>query len=175
MYLPVRYQFARPLRRIRRGIGQLSVVANTIQTVEGWFPGSVSYTNNNPGNLTCANQTGMIGCSSSGFAIFPDYSTGYQALENQISLDASRGESILQFTNKYAPASDGNDPSSYAQTIAGATGLSVNDPLSTAIAGDGSDGSGSIDLSSIGLGTIDPVTLGVVIAVSLVGLYFAFK
>jgi hypothetical protein len=119
----------------RRGLGDFSSVASVIQTVEGWFPGSTSYRNNNPGNLKYAGQAGAIGQDANGFAIFPDYQTGYQALLNQISLDASRGESIAQFTAKYAPAQDANDPASYAATIASATGLSVNDPLASADTG----------------------------------------
>ena len=119
-----------------RGMGQsnsgYSGVANIIQTIEGWFPGSVSQTNNNPGNLVYAGQPGATGASSSGFAVFPTAQAGYQALLNQINLDASRGLTIAQFAAKYAPAQDGNDPTSYAAQIAAATGLSVNDPLSAA-------------------------------------------
>ena len=119
-----------------RGMGQsnsgYSGVANIIQTIEGWFPGSVSQSNNNPGNLVYAGQSGATGASSSGFAVFPTVAAGYQALLNQINLDASRGLTIAQFAAKYAPAQDGNDPTSYADQIAAATGLSVNDPLSAA-------------------------------------------
>lgn len=127
-----------PYRR-RRGMGQANAgysgVANAIQTIEGWFPGSVSQSNNNPGNLIYAGQPGATGASSSGFAVFPTVQAGYQALLNQINLDASRGLTIAQFASKYAPAQDGNDPTSYAAQIAAATGLSVNDPLSAANAG----------------------------------------
>lgn len=114
-------------------MGDLASVAATIQQIEGWFPGSVSYRNNNPGNLTPAGQPG---CTPVGnFCSFPDYATGLQALDNQISLDASRGLTISQFTAKYAPAAAGNDPTSYAAQIAAAAGLSPSDPLSAAIAG----------------------------------------
>lgn len=116
----------------RRGFGQFTSVANEIQQLEGWFSGSVSQTNNNPGNLMYAGQPGATGQTSAGFAVFPTYQAGYQALLNQIGLDASRGLTIAQFAQKYAPAQDGNDPTSYAAQIAAATGLSVNDPLSSA-------------------------------------------
>jgi hypothetical protein len=138
------------------GLGDINTVAQTIQQVEGWTPGSVSQRNNNPGNLKCAGQPGLVGCDSSNFAIFPDYATGYQALENQISLDASRGLTIAQFTQKYAPASDANNPSSYAATIANAAGVTVNDPLSAALDLSGADAGGGVytaggpyDLSSL--------------------------
>jgi hypothetical protein len=140
-----------------RGMGQTnagySSVANIIQTIEGWFPGSPSQTNNNPGNLMYAGQYGATGVSSSGFAVFPDYSTGYQALLNQINLDASRGLTIQQFAAKYAPAAGGNNPTSYAAQIAAATGLSVSDPLSAAnsatVAGVPTAAGAGSDLASI--------------------------
>lgn len=121
-----------------------STVASTIQTIEGWFAGSVSQRNNNPGNLKYAGQPGAIGADASGFAIFTSVDAGQQALQNQIALDASRGLTIGQFASKYAPAQDGNDPASYAAQLAAATGLSVTDPLSAAAeAGAGSNSAGS--------------------------------
>jgi hypothetical protein len=124
--------FSAPRLQGGRGLGQFTSVANEIQQLEGWFTGSVSQTNNNPGNLMYAGQPGATGQTAAGFAIFPSYQAGYQALQNQIALDASRGLTISQFASKYAPAQDGNDPTSYAAQIAAATGLSVNDPLSSA-------------------------------------------
>lgn len=113
-------------------MGDFSTVASAIQTIEGWFPGSVSQSNNNPGNLKYAGQPGAIGQDASGFAVFPTVAAGTQALDNQIALDASRGLTIQQFAAKYAPAQDSNNPASYAAQIAAATGLSVSDPLSAA-------------------------------------------
>src|SRR5271154_4464845 len=96
-----------------RSLGDLQSVAATIQQIEGWAPGTRSYRNNNPGNLMYVGQAGAIGQDAQGFAIFPDYQTGLTALDNQITLDASRGQTISQFTNIYAPSSDGNNPTSY--------------------------------------------------------------
>ena len=115
--------------RRRTGLGSFDTVAQTIQTVEGWFPGSLSQRNNNPGNLRPAGQPGCTPVG--GFCQFPSYQAGYQALLDQISLDASRGETIGQFLSKYAPAQDSNDPESYAATVAAATGRSVSDLLSS--------------------------------------------
>lgn len=121
-----------------RSLGDVNVVAQAIQTIEGWFPGSLSYRENNPGNLTYAGQPGaspvqVCNPTCHTFAQFDSYSDGYQALVNQVNLDASRGETIAQFAAKYAPAADANDPASYAAQIATAAGLSVNDPLSAAV------------------------------------------
>ncbi len=132
-----------------RGLGDLSTVAATIQQIEGWFPGSVSYRNNNPGNLKYAGQPGATGVDANGFAIFPDYATGLQALDNQITLDASRGQTIAQFTSIYAPASDNNNPTSYAAQIASAAGLSPSDLLSAAIGGSSASSSPSSPSSGI--------------------------
>ena len=137
-----------------RGLGDINTVAQTIQQVEGYYPGSVSYTNNNPGNLKYAGQAGAT-LGANGFAVFSSYDAGYQALVNQINLDASRGQTIAQFTSIYAPAADNNNPTSYAQTIANAAGLSVNDPLSEAIAGGTGSSSGSASLLSSGNSSVD--------------------
>lgn len=121
-------------RAKRIGFGDFSSVASTIQTVEGWFPGSISQRNNNPGNLRPAGQPGCtpVSTASGQFCSFPSFQAGQQALDNQIALDASRGLTIAQFAAKYAPAQDSNDPASYAAQIAARAGLSVNDPLSAA-------------------------------------------
>jgi hypothetical protein len=113
-----------------RGVGSFDAVAQAIQTVEGYYPGSLAYKNNNPGNLRPAGQPGCVPVN--GFCSFATYDQGYQALLNQIALDASRGFSISEFISKYAPASDSNDPTSYAARLASALGLSVSDPLAAA-------------------------------------------
>ena len=121
------------------GLGGYSSLASTIQTLEGWYPGSLSYRLNNPGNLMYAGQAGAVPYPVVGsdgktrvYAQFPDYATGEAALERQISLDASRGLSISSFAQKYAPLEDGNDPTSYAAHLATAAGLPVSAPLSAA-------------------------------------------
>ena len=53
----------------------VNTIAQAIQQQEGYYPGSLAYTNNNPGNLIYAGQSGAVQ-GSGGFAKFPDYSTG---------------------------------------------------------------------------------------------------
>jgi len=158
------------------GFGDLATVAATIQQIEGWAPGTRSYRNNNPGNLMYVGQAGSTGADPQGFAIFPDYQTGLTALDNQITLDASRGQSIAQFTSIYAPASDGNNPTSYAAQIAAAAGLSPSDSLSAAIAGAAGSTStpASADLSSVlpsmdlsSIDFTDPTTIAVTLGIGL--------
>ena len=159
-------------------------VANTIKTIEGWFKtGTVSQRLNNPGNLMYAGQAGATphpiydadGKLVGTFAEFSSPDAGEAALQRQIQLDASRGLSIQDFANKYAPSGHGtNDPNAYAQQIAAATGLSVNDPLSAAIADPSvlSSGTSPIDqleASLDGTGETDLTTVAVVVGASLLG------
>lgn len=123
----------KPMLIRTKGLGaDYTALALAIQQQEGYYPGSRSWTNNNPGNLMYAGQVGSTGPDAQGFATFPDYSTGFQALINQVTLDASRGLSVSQFTAKYAPAASGNDPAAYARNISAALGLSPSDPLAAA-------------------------------------------
>jgi hypothetical protein len=50
-----------------------------IQSFEGWFPGSVSYRNKNPGNLKYTGQRKAIGRDAQNHAIFASYKDGYDA------------------------------------------------------------------------------------------------
>lgn len=121
------------------GLGSIDTVAQAIQQQEGFYAGTLAWINNNPGNLIPAGQSGCTP-GAGGFCSFPAYEQGYQALLNQISLDASRGYTILQFTTKYLGGdpnnpgtAPGGDPNVYARNLAAATGLSVDDPLSAAV------------------------------------------
>jgi hypothetical protein len=102
-------------RRLRGSISPAAVnsLAQAIQQQEGYYPGSLAYTNNNPGNLVYAGQPGASP-GAGGFASFPSYSAGYQALENQITLDATRGTdvngnpttTVSQLLTSWAPPSE---------------------------------------------------------------------
>jgi len=107
---------------------QTATIASTIQQVEGYYPGSLAYQNNNPGNLVYVGQTGASP-GAGGFAQFPSYSAGLQALDDQIQLYAARGMTISQMMNTYAPASAGNNPTAYANQIAGALGVDPSTSL----------------------------------------------
>lgn len=120
------------------GLGDANSVAQTIQKIEGYFPGSLSYKNNNPGNLRPAGQPGCV--PSGGFCTFATYDDGYAALVRDLTAKANRGMTIQDAINMYAPASDGNNPTSYAATLAASQGLSVSDPLLLAMSGSSSAG-----------------------------------
>lgn len=87
-----------------------STLADAIQVHEGWFEGSRSYRNNNPGNLRYAGQYEASGQDAQGFAIFPTYDAGRRALIAQLKLDARRHPewSLWDFVSSYAPATENN-------------------------------------------------------------------
>jgi hypothetical protein len=106
--------------------------ADAIQVHEGWFPGSRSYRNNNPGNLRFVGQRLAIGSDSSNFCIFKTYADGRATLE-QMLINAATGKSsvyrpemsLLDFFNKYAPSADNNNPGAYAADVARRIGVPV--------------------------------------------------
>lgn len=122
----------------KRGLGDLnSGIADAIARMEGFYSvGSIAQRNNNPGNLRSGQ--GQIG-SAGGFAVFPDVASGWAALERQIDLNISRGLNLYQFFGGepgvyagYAPSSDSNNPTYYADFVANVTGIDPNLPLNAA-------------------------------------------
>lgn len=122
-----------------------SIVA-AIQQHEGYIPpgvdarypqGSLSFRNNNPGNLTYAGQPGAVLGDGGRFARFATYEDGAAALANQVKLDASRGLTLEGFLHKFAPASE-NNTGAYIASVSAATGIAPGQSLSNAIAGEAS-------------------------------------
>lgn len=116
----------------------LERMALAIQKHEGWSKGSRSYRNNNPGNFVCTEYVkkylGAIGCEKGGrFAVFRNYEEGFFALElfifhaasDQLRNYASK-MTLLQYFQKYAPSSDGNNPKNYAAAVAADLGVKTN-------------------------------------------------
>lgn len=144
------------------GLGTIDQVAQAIQTQEGYYPNSLAYINNNPGNLVPAGQPGCTP-GAGGFCSFPTYDAGYAALVNQINLDAARGYTLSQFTTKYLGGNPSNpgvapggDPTAYANALAAASGVGVNDSLTLAINGGGFY---DVPVDTSSLGDTDPTTL----------------
>jgi hypothetical protein len=127
----------RRLRAVAVSINPLALtaIANAIQTQEGYYPGSLAYRNNNPGNLMFAGQDGAT-AGPGGFAVFASYDAGYQALENQINLDATRGSdvngqpvvSLADLITSWAPP-DKNDTAAYISFVSGETGIAPDTSL----------------------------------------------
>lgn len=154
-------------RRLRGSIAPAAVnaLASAIQTQEGYYPGSLAYTNNNPGNLIYVGQPGATQ-GAGGFAKFSSYDLGLSALKGQITLDATRGTdaagnavtNVSELISSWAPASDPrNNTPAYIASVAIQTGYDPAAPLSSlgAPAPDGTLVSSSVLDTS---GTSDPAT-----------------
>lgn len=184
-----------------QGLGDINTLASTVQQVEGYiapnsqYPqGSLAYQNNNPGNLRYAGQPGAT-LGTGGFAKFPSYAAGYQALLNQIQYQATpgyrspadgsvypNGQTLSQFINTYAPSSE-NNTSAYLAQLTASTGYGPNDLLSTVISGlaPSALAPGTTDISdnltsdstddSTGIDLTDPTTLGLAAVVGIVAWY----
>lgn len=113
------------------------ILAKAIESFEGFYAGSVSQRNNNPGNLR---YSPMQSGKKDGFAYFDTYDKGLEALMYQIAL-AAEGKSrsyrsdmtLLEFFNTYAPSSDNNQPSVYYNFIIKETGFDRTMKLSQLI------------------------------------------
>lgn len=106
-------------------------MAEAIRQHEGWYPGTRSRRNHNPGNFKFCGQYKAIGQDSKGFAIFPDDETGWNYLLQTIH-NACSGKSLIypssltlyEYFVKYAPSFDSNDPKHYAEVVAEYIGCS---------------------------------------------------
>ncbi len=90
--------------------------------------GTLADKNNNPGNLKFVGQAGAA-MGEGGFAKFNTPEDGWQALQNQIRLDQSRGLTLAQFVTKYAPPTE-NDTNLYIQQMSQWLGVDPNVALS---------------------------------------------
>jgi hypothetical protein len=121
-------------------------LAGAIMRMEGYYPGTLAYKNNNPGNLIFVGQAGAVN-DGGGFARFQTFDDGYNALVRQLKIYTDRGLTVSELTHKWAPACassmcDGNNPVGYAANIAQWLGVSVDTPLSSVVMGSDSNGGG---------------------------------
>ena len=107
-----------------------------IKRHEGWFFGSRSQRNNNPGNCRYSSVGylpiyGKVGKDDKNFAIFKDYETGYLYLKNLVKHKVNKNPSwnFYQFFEVYAPSFE-NDSKRYAEIVAKSCGVSPTTTLS---------------------------------------------
>lgn len=128
--------------------GALDTISATIQQVEGYYPGSLAYRNNNPGNLVYTSYyASAYGATpgAGGYAAFPDYATGYAAMQHQIQVDAARGDSISDLTYSWLGSGQGGNATAYATSIASALGVDPSTSVQSLIT---DSGGGSIPIDS---------------------------
>jgi hypothetical protein len=184
---PLNFRIVFGRRRLRGSISPAAVdsIAAAIQNQEGYYPGSLAWQNNNPGNLVYAGQPGASK-GAGGFASFSSYDAGQQALKNQITLDAVRGtdingnpiNTVSDLVGSWAPSSAGNNTAAYISSVTAQTGYDPNAPLSS-LDDSGSGGlvdsslvPGSLDLSALSAG-VDLSGVGLSAAVPVWGLIAA--
>lgn len=89
---------------------------------------------NNPGNLRSnpgVAYNGEVTSPNSGFKAFSSMAYGFRAMTSNLYhyvVDESL-DTINKIINTYAPASDGNNPVSYANTVSQQTGISADQVL----------------------------------------------
>lgn len=115
--------------------GSLLGLAEAIKEFEGFAPGTRAWRNNNPGNLkftAWTQQQGAIRADDKGFAVFPDFQTGFRALVALLELRRRQHPdwSILDLMMSYAPPSDNNPTGKYAQFVASKIGARIDTKLS---------------------------------------------
>ena len=102
----------------------LNLFCLAIQEHEGWYNGSRSFRNNNPGNLKdTGNWKLSTGRDAQNFAIFKTYEDGFNTLKQMI-LNIIKGYSkyykpdftLLEFFSVYAPKPE-NDSVAYASFV----------------------------------------------------------
>lgn len=115
---------------IDEGIVMLNLVpdyinawADRITQHEGWYPGSRSYRNNNPGNLEV---DGDLGRDSGGYGVFSSYNAGRNALVADLTAKVRKYGSwtLYQVMARYAPPKE-NNTQAYADTVAAALGVTT--------------------------------------------------
>jgi hypothetical protein len=185
----------------RAGLGTTSLptgasnpISAAIQTQEGYYPGSLSYQNNNPGNLVASSwtqsQPGYTGqncvAASNGqqmcFAVFDTLQDGENAMDALEQSYANQGDTIQQMMAAWAGQANA---AQYAQLVASAAGVSPSTPVASVLSSSmfsaepdmSSDATDSNPISdSLGLSAYGVTDNGLLIgAACLLGLAFVFR
>ncbi len=109
----------------------ITSLADAITKMEGYYPGSLAWRNNNPGNIRGGRVYPQYPLDSNGFTVFPDQATGRAALEADMAYKVGQGMTLESLVYKYAPPTDNNDSAQYVANMASWTGLPVNVPLNS--------------------------------------------
>lgn len=113
---------------------RLETLADAIKQYEGWFFGSRSWRNNNPGNLRSSQfQSGQAG----GFATFSSYASGWLALWYDLLCKCvgrtrtrlTPESSLYDLISVWAPNEDGNNSLAYTMFVAKKCGVSPDTKL----------------------------------------------
>jgi hypothetical protein len=110
--------------KVEPQLSRINEFCQLIQTHEGWYEGSRSWRNNNPGNCKFstkgyAKKYGIVSSDMQGFAVFKTKEIGYSYLRNltQQKMDANPHWNFYQFFEWYAPSTE-NNSKHYADVVA---------------------------------------------------------
>ena len=113
----------------------IDAIADAISRMEGYKPGTRAWRNNNPGNIwdgLTPTKKKRIWPSQpideKGFIIYPTPEAGRQALERQLTIKITRGETLTRLISDWAPPHE-NNTAAYINFVAGKTGLDPNIPI----------------------------------------------
>ncbi|HUC62505.1 MAG TPA: hypothetical protein VMF53_11160 [Alphaproteobacteria bacterium] len=112
------------------GRGRQVVIQNPDGSTEIRTGGTISWRNNDPGNMHSGSFTagaGQIGTNGV-LAVFPDYATGYNALTSRLGSPEWSDKTLGQALHDWAPPNE-NDTARYIAAISARTGLSQNRTL----------------------------------------------
>lgn len=119
--------------------GAVSLVerlGEAIAQMEGFYPGTRAWRNNNPGNLRdYRNAAGNwaiwpdLPHDSAGFPQFASATEGWNAMFRDLQIKISRGLNLEQLISAWAPPGDGNDTASYVRFVANRLGIATDVPL----------------------------------------------
>lgn len=104
-----------------------------ITQYEGFYPGSRSYRNNNPGNLMYgpfASGLGAIGADPQGFAQFATVQQGFGAMDQLVASYSRRGYDLGSTLTSWNGG--GANTPDYINFVSQKTGVDPHDPLSQA-------------------------------------------
>ncbi len=119
----------------------IETMASAIKEFEGWYAGSRSYRNNNPGNIRWKGTIplngsgvlrGAVGKDSTNHIIYDSYQSGWDALKFQIRIAFTNQSNVYNsnmsfydFFDEYAEENSSN----YAKEVASALGVSPETKL----------------------------------------------
>lgn len=87
----------------------MTLLARLISKEEGFgLPGAVPTRDNNPGDLRHAPNASHVGEDPNAIGIEPNVQAGWDDLERQLQLYASRGLTLQQLAEVYAPPAENN-------------------------------------------------------------------
>ena len=93
--------------------------------------GTLAWRNNNPGNIKDSDfvrRKGALG-NNKGFAVFPDYETGRQAMKDLFETNSYENINVKKALQRYAPKNE-NDTEKYIDFVENSSGLDRDQSLS---------------------------------------------